>query len=283
MLSQKKSIISILAIVFLLSFSLITFYFYNKIKVSVIIPVYNSEAYLKTCIESLVNQTLKDIELIFINDGSTDNSLKILETYTKKHKQIKIYSTENKGVGNARNLGIKKAHGKYIGFVDSDDYVNKYYFSELYRAAEKYHTNIAATPNVILFGDRRGRFKTGINVSKMVENSKSIYTKQGGCAQWNKIYKKKYLLKHNISSTLHTSRVEDCYFTSLALMNTEKIAIAGQAVYHYRIKKAPYISPEQYILTRRFIYDDVIKYIQQSDLPLKQKASWTLLVKKILK
>ena len=208
----------------------------SEIKVSVIIPVFNSEQYLKPCIDSLLNQTLKDIEFIFINDGSTDNSLKILKEYAKKNKSIKIHTTENLGVGHARNLGLEKAKGKYIGFVDSDDFINKHYFSELYRLAEKHQTDISATPNVILTGDQTGLFITGINISKLLENSQSIYANCGGWAQWNKLYKKDFLTKNNIKSTTYKSKIEDAYFTTLSLINTENIAIAPMAIYYYRIK-----------------------------------------------
>ena len=90
-------------------------------KVSVIVPVYNVEKYLKKCLDSLVNQTLKDIEIICVNDGSTDNSLQILQEYANTHPNIVIVDQENQGVSLARNNGIKKAKGGYIGFVDPDD------------------------------------------------------------------------------------------------------------------------------------------------------------------
>lgn len=90
-------------------------------KVSVIIPVYNVEKYLRECLDSVVNQTLKDIEIICINDGSTDNSLQILEEYTQKDNRIKIIDKKNEGVGKARNDGIKKAQGEFVCFIDPDD------------------------------------------------------------------------------------------------------------------------------------------------------------------
>lgn len=86
----------------------------NLIKVSVIIPVYNTEKYLKECLNSVINQSLKDIEIICVNDGSTDNSLKILNAYANKDNRIKILSQENKGQGAARNLALKYTNGKYI-------------------------------------------------------------------------------------------------------------------------------------------------------------------------
>ena len=93
-------------------------------KVSIIIPVYNVEQYLPKCLDSIINQTLKDIEIICINDGSIDNSLSILKEYASKDDRIIIIDKENEGQGIARNLGIKKAKGKYIGFVDPDDWVD---------------------------------------------------------------------------------------------------------------------------------------------------------------
>ncbi len=90
-------------------------------KVSIIVPVYNVEKYLSTCLDSLINQTLKDIEIICINDGSTDNSLNILNEYAQKDTRIIVINKENSGPGSCRNLGIEKATGEYIQFVDSDD------------------------------------------------------------------------------------------------------------------------------------------------------------------
>lgn len=108
-------------------------------KVSVIVPVYNTGKYLRRCLDSLVMQTLKDIEIIVINDCSPDNSKEILKEYEKKYKdKIKVFHNKtNKGIGYNRNLGIEKASGKYIGFVDSDDYIDKGFYEKMYNKAEK--------------------------------------------------------------------------------------------------------------------------------------------------
>lgn len=92
-----------------------------NLKVSVIIPVYNVEPYLSACLDSVCHQTLRDIEIICINDGSTDRSLDILQCYAERDSRIQVYSQENRGPGEARNAGIYRAHGEYIQFVDSDD------------------------------------------------------------------------------------------------------------------------------------------------------------------
>lgn len=92
--------------------------------VSVIVPVYNVKPYIKKCVSSLINQTIHDIEIILVDDGSTDGSGEMCDVYAKKHTNIKVIHKENGGLGSARNVGIKAAQGKYIGFVDSDDYVS---------------------------------------------------------------------------------------------------------------------------------------------------------------
>ena len=92
-------------------------------KVSIIVPIYNSEKYMNKCIESILNQTLTEIEIILVNDGSTDNSGKIIDNYAKKDNRIKVIHQQNSGPSVARNKGISTAKGKYIGFVDSDDYI----------------------------------------------------------------------------------------------------------------------------------------------------------------
>lgn len=112
-------------------------------KVSIIIPVYNTEKYLSRCLNSLVKQTLHDIEIICINDGSEDNSLSILENYASSDERIVLIDQKNQGQSVARNRGIEIARGKYIGFVDSDDWVDDNYFEKLYCAAENNNCDIA--------------------------------------------------------------------------------------------------------------------------------------------
>ena len=106
-----------------------------KIDISIIVPIYNAEKYLKRCIDSLINQTKKELELILINDGSSDNSEKIIKSY--KDDRIKYFSNKNQGIGKTRNFGITKANGKYIMFCDSDDYYELNTCEEFYKKAEQ--------------------------------------------------------------------------------------------------------------------------------------------------
>ena len=111
--------------------------FNNNPKISVIIPVYNVEDYLEECLDSIINQTFKDLEIICINDGSQDNSLNILEEYAEKDNRIKIITTKNQGLSAARNRGLENITGDYVYFIDSDDYLELTAFEELYAVSEE--------------------------------------------------------------------------------------------------------------------------------------------------
>lgn len=170
------------------------------IKVSVIVPVYNVEKYLRKCLDSLISQTLKDIEIICVDDGSTDSSLKILELYAAKSYQIKILRNNHEGVSAARNLGIKEAVGEYLGFVDSDDYVDKNFFERMYNAAKNNNCDIACA------GFRRFKhFNGSIKKSFKKETVLSDINFKLEADNlpndnyiWNKIYKRDSWNKYNI-------------------------------------------------------------------------------------
>ena len=113
-----------------------------KPKISIIVPVYNVESYLVRCIDSILNQSFKNFELILVNDGSTDDSLIICKKYLNVDKRIKLVSQVNKGLSAARNTGLRHTSGKYICFIDSDDFVEKDYLLFLINNIEKYNSDI---------------------------------------------------------------------------------------------------------------------------------------------
>jgi glycosyltransferase involved in cell wall biosynthesis len=106
-------------------------------KVSIIVPVYNAEKHLKECLDSIINQTLKEIQIIIINDGSTDNSKEIILHYVRQDNRITFIDSENEGVSAARNKGIEKSAGRYLGFVDADDYITPGMYQRLFEIAEE--------------------------------------------------------------------------------------------------------------------------------------------------
>ena len=111
--------------------------------ISIIVPVYNVEKYLKKCVYYILNQSYKNLEVILVNDGSTDNSGKICDELSREDSRIKVYHKDNGGLSDARNYGVAKATGEYVGFVDSDDYIDQYMYENLYKAIRKYNTQIA--------------------------------------------------------------------------------------------------------------------------------------------
>jgi glycosyltransferase involved in cell wall biosynthesis len=137
------------------------------IKVSIIIPVYNTEKYIRKCLESAINQTLTDIEIICINDGSTDNSLSILYEYAAKDSRIRVFTKTNEGVAKARNLGLRHARGEYIGFIDSDDFVDEKYFEELYSYGPQY--DVIRGIRVIDETNKQGKNKYGCIIPSIIK------------------------------------------------------------------------------------------------------------------
>lgn len=111
-------------------------------KISVVVPVYNVEKYLKECIDSIINQTLEDIEIICVNDGSTDSSLEILNDYAKKDSRIIVINKSNSGYGHTMNMGLNAATGEYVGIIESDDFADKNMFEDLYKLAKEYDADI---------------------------------------------------------------------------------------------------------------------------------------------
>ena len=161
-------------------------------KVSVVVPVYKVEEYIDKCLNSLVNQTLKELEIIVVNDGSPDNSEKIIKKYEKKYKNVKYYVKENGGLSDARNFGISKCNGEYIAFLDSDDYVSFDMYEKMYKKAKENDFDIVVCDINYLYPDKTLRVDSGINTD--TENIKKTYLNIHPAA-WNKIFKKELFEK----------------------------------------------------------------------------------------
>ena len=206
----------------------------ENIKVTVIIPVYNVEKYVKQCLESVINQTFKDIEIIVVNDGTKDNSIKIVEEYTSD-KRIKIINKENGGLSSARNIGIKAAKGKYICFVDSDDFIDKSMIEELYNVIEETNSDVVEN-DVFLYDNKTGKIKERKNENSYCQE-KGVYL-YGICSSevWNKIYKKDFLIKNGIffeEGIIH----EDDLFLIKVLLLSKRISNLHKNLYYYRINR----------------------------------------------
>ena len=194
-------------------------------KVSIIIPVYNSEKYIKRCIDSVLKQTFKDYEVILIDDGSTDNSKEILDEYKEVYpEKITVIHQENMGVSKTRNKAIKMAKGKYIMFIDNDDYIDKDYIEVFVKKIEKDNYD------VVLGGYRRPN-KDG-KIIKELKLPQEEWGKFMIFAPWSKIYKKDYLTKNDIEF-LPVNIGEDVYFNLQAMMISNKIKIIDYIGYNW--------------------------------------------------
>ncbi|MEI0489937.1 glycosyltransferase family 2 protein [Brachyspira pulli] len=227
----------------------------SDIKVSIIIPIYNAEQYLEECLNSVVNQTLKEIEIICINDCSTDSSLKILEEYAKKDNRIKIFHTEKSSGGPAtgRNMGIEKSSGEYIAFIDSDDYIDQRFYEELYKTAKKYNADIINNLNIIEYYEN-GKYKNCFchinNYDKKAKlEYKIIFNKNAimehnkfflGWVIWNKLYKKSFIIDNNMKFIIAPSGYEDGsedWAFNIELITKKPIAVCNHKFpYFYRIR-----------------------------------------------
>ena len=210
-------------------------------KVSIILPVYNVESYLRQCLDSIIMQTLEDIEIICVNDGSTDNSLEILQEYKNKDSRIKIINQENRGQGVARNIALENITGDYIGFVDPDDYISPNMYKTLYETAIKHNCDIVEE-SFYIKNEIRNYLKKRKNKLNLPKNKifnykvKKNYVFSPNLAIWNKLYKTSFI-KENDIKFFETKKGEDIIFTIKSRVLASKIVYIDNADYYYRIKK----------------------------------------------
>lgn len=160
--------------------------------ISIIIPAYNVEEYISKCIDSILNQTYKNLEIILVDDGSIDKSGKICDFYKEKDNRIKVIHKENGGLSDARNTGIRESTGKYISFIDSDDYVDNTYIEELYNLILNDNVDMAITSHKIIGSKIKAKYKR----SKFTETKekildKMLYDEDVDVSAWGKLYNKK--------------------------------------------------------------------------------------------
>lgn len=206
----------------------------NSVDISIIIPCYNVEKYLAKCLDSLIKQTKREIEFIVINDGSTDNTDQIIKEYMIKDKRIKYYKNKNHGIGYTRNYGIDKALGKYILFVDSDDYIELDTCEYLYNKAENDNLDIVICDYYREFEDGKQQEEKLINFKNTTLKETPELISKINLSPWNKLYKTE-LIKDNNINFIETLKYEDAPFVSIALDKAKKIGKVNRCLNHYMI------------------------------------------------
>ena len=216
-------------------------------KVTLIVPVYNSEDYIGRCLDSILNQTYQNFEILVVNDGSKDNSQKIINEYKEKYPN-KIIAIEqpNKGVAITRNESVKRANGDYIMFVDNDDYLDKDYIETFVKTAED------GDYDAVLGGYRRPN-EDG-KILKTMQLQDEEWSKFMIMAPWAKIYRKQYLIENHIEF-LSVNLGEDIYFNLKAMLVSGKIKIIPYIGYNWFFNTKSVSNTTQKNITQLQVYE----------------------------
>ncbi len=241
-----------------------------KYKISIVVAVYNAEKYLPRCLDALVNQTLKEIEILCVDDGSTDSAPQIVDQYAEKYpEKIKAFHKENGGEFTTRNYGLERATGEYVTFVDNDDWVEKDWAEKLYNAAKSNNADLAVCgferidleTNKVVAKDMTGY---GTCVKEIVNNDD--YMVFINPAPWNKIYKRE---KVKDLRFLNFRGFNDMIFLTSSFTKIDKIAFIPDVLYHYYLRYDSQIHNvneqdvnnfKKYLLDLKQLYIDENKY-----------------------
>ena len=219
----------------------------KKPKISVIVPVYNVEKYLKECLNSILNQTFSNIEIICVNDGSTDSSRKILEEYKRQDCRIKIVDKENGGLSSARNAGLKVAEGEFISFIDSDDWIDTRMLEKLYKSMTEYNTDITICA-VHQYDEQKqaiddsnkyytlGFFDNSFDNRAFNYKDTKPFIMDVCVMAWNKLYRKSLIDKYKAQFPDGLIFEDGPFFFSI-FFKTNRVSIVRDFLYYYRINR----------------------------------------------
>ena len=248
-------------------------------KISVIVPVYNAEEYIEKCVSSIMNQTYKNLEIILINDGSTDNSGKMCDRYVKKDKRVVVLHKDNGGISSVRNTGIELATGDYIAFVDADDWISEDAFEYLIKNAKKYKADITCCRSyhvvkerkIFISDEKTYFFDKNEAITNLVSNEII------GNTVWRKLFKKK--LFKGITFPINRT-YEDIHVTHKLILKANKITVLPDAKYFFRRhNKSITKSPKTIRKSSDIVYANIVRY---NDLSKQYPQLKELMMKNII-
>ena len=232
------------------------------VKVSIIVPFYNVEKYIEKCLTSLVNQTLEEIEIILVNDGSKDNSIKVAKDFEQKYPaKIRYYEKQNGGLGDARNFGIKFAKGEYIAFLDSDDYVEPTMYEEMYEMAIKEKSDMVECD---FWWEYPNKKKEDIGVEYKNQNDMLLKAR---VVAWNKLIKKEIYEKHPEARFAVGLRYEDVEGFYKILPYINKVSFVRKPFIHYVQRNNSISNTQNKKNVEMFIVlDNVLNYYKEKNI-----------------
>lgn len=251
-------------------------------KISIVIPVYNAEKYLARCLDSILNQTFTDYEVILVNDGSKDDSILVCQSYVEKDSRIKLIDKENGGLSSARNTGLKQATGEYIGFVDNDDWISENFYEKLYNTIIETGCDIAFC-DVVRKNEKKHKIRLNlksVQVAEEINEKLELAQFNSHRGVWNKLYKR-YLFDNGLQFE-EGKDYEDGLFTLQALCQCKNIVSVPDAYYFYFInptsivRSRPSLRMQQEKITSRI---NVLNYATQQGIKLLDKKNMPLTFK----
>ncbi|WP_022765648.1 glycosyltransferase [Butyrivibrio sp. XPD2006] len=247
-----------------------------NVKVSIIVPVYNVAPYLEKCLDSLINQTLTDIEILAVNDGSTDNSLSILNKYSSLDSRIKVFNKPNGGLSDARNHAFQYINGEYVGFVDSDDFVDLQMYEVMYQKAVETDSEIVECNLHHTFDDYED---TEIGV-KETDNKELLMN--GRSVVWNKIYKTSWLIDTKVTFPVGLIYEDVCFYSKL-MPYLHKISYVDEPFVHY-VQRSTSINNFQTLKTLQIfdILDSIYSFYKNNGFFDEYKNALEFLYTRIL-
>ncbi|MDD5596475.1 MAG: glycosyltransferase family 2 protein [Victivallaceae bacterium] len=244
--------------------------------ISIIIPVYNVEKYLFECLNSVLNQTFSDFECICVNDGSIDGSAEILRTCQKNDSRIKIIHDANHGQGHARNIGMEAATGKYIVFIDSDDFISADYLDNLYNAIKTTGSKVVCNDNVMIY-HYPGKQRLFTRPHLGMTNMSNKLLREAWAVSVGKIYSREFLIKIKVKFQ-ENCKFEDAYFFYVVFCNLPQVYYINSGIYYYRqhsdstmaVTAGPGLNNIDVIYVVKAIYDYLINsnYIEKYAVPV---------------
>ena len=248
-------------------------------KLSIIVPVYNAEKYLDRCVDSLLNQTYKNLEVILVNDGSKDNSLSICKAFAEKDDRVIVFDKENGGAASARNLGIKNASGYYIGFCDSDDFFDLDAFKTLIGVMEENNlptieclAKVYSEDLVLLESAEESKDLVSFSSSDAI---REIFLRRGSVHLATRITKKEFITDLDIPEG---KRVEDFYFTILLLTKTMGTTVYKYPLYNYVIcdGSVTHSKGGSIYIEALYFYEKAVSYLKDFNFDIESACEYYL-------